>query len=178
MTNRKRNRGYWTIVLASTLLTIGALFALQEWHRSFIMLSSGEGLRAEVGAEVTGLQGAQREALSSGQMPIDRAMRLMAERGRTGSALVSPEPSTNPAPASGWLHHPDYVAAPQVDQGQEEAQEEAAPLGGDDEDRPPVESTRPDAQGTLNPQPAGAQGQASRQDPQGEAPQDDAEAAE
>lgn len=163
MSDGKRNRTYWLIVLGSTLLTVAALFGLQEWYRTYMLVSSG-GLGAEVGAEVEALHRAQREELASGRMPIERAMRLIAERGRTATAVVSPESSTDPGPASGWLHHPDYQAPPQP--GQQE--EETIPLGGGD-DRPPVEPTRAPTTGTLNPQPG--EGGADAEAPSGSAGQ-------
>lgn len=148
-----RNRSYWLMMLASTVITVGALFGLQEWYTSY-MLVSGGALGTEVGVEVKALKASQREQLASGQMPIDRAMRLMAERGRTASALVTPEPSIDPAPASGWLHDPDYVPPPDVSAQQQE--QVPPPGGGEDTNGPPVVPTRPDALGTINPQPGAA----------------------
>jgi len=152
MSERKRNRSYWMIVLGSTVLTVVALFGLQEWHRTYMLISTG-GLGTEVGAEVEALNTSHREALASGRMPIDRAMRLMVERGRTASALVVPQSSTDPGPASGWLHHPDYEAPPSVPEEPPAPEPVAPPEGPTEEGTTPIPQPQPAPQ----PQPEAAQ---------------------
>lgn len=160
----RRGIDWWAVIL-STLVTVGALFGLQEWYRSY-QYATTTSYDTAVGVQVADLQATQRQALETGPMPIDRAVRLLAERGRGASPLVTPEPSTDPAPAAGWMHHPSYQAPPPLPEqpatpqpeappAQEEAraaQEEPAPT----QERAPAQPERAPAERTPTPEPPAA----------------------
>jgi hypothetical protein len=101
----------WRGVAVSAIVTVVALFGVQEAYR-YATAGSLVSLEGEVGAEVAALKQAQRAAIETGAMPIERAMKLLADRGRMASPMVAPEASTDPGPAAGWMHHPSYEPPP------------------------------------------------------------------
>jgi hypothetical protein len=100
-------------IVGTTILTVGVLFGIQEWYRSYVSISYRE---TEWGVDTTRLDtltATQREHLTTGRMPIDRAIDLLARApSRNDHALIRPQPSSDPAPAAGWQYFPGYVAPP------------------------------------------------------------------
>lgn len=100
-------------IVGTTILTVGVLFGIQEWYRSYVSIAYRN---AEWGVDTTQLdmlQGTQREQLTTGRMPIDRAIDLLARApNRNDHALIRPEPSSDPGPAAGWKYFPGYVEPP------------------------------------------------------------------
>jgi hypothetical protein len=100
-------------VLGTAILTVGVLFGVQEWYRSYVSIAYRD---AEWGVETSqldSLQRTQREHLSTGRMPIDRAIDLLARApNRNDHALIRPEPSSDPGPAAGWKYFPGFVEPP------------------------------------------------------------------
>ncbi|MDP9148497.1 MAG: hypothetical protein M3O36_00935, partial [Myxococcota bacterium] len=68
------------------------------------------------------LRADEKERLSSGPMPIDKAMQQLAARGRTASPEIRPTPSKDLAPLQGWIKMPSQVPG-----SMEAAQQSASP---------------------------------------------------
>ncbi|MDW8362851.1 MAG: hypothetical protein RMK74_10650 [Myxococcales bacterium] len=129
------------------VLTILALFAFQEWHRHWVALKYAHLVPPDGTLVQTTLE-AQRAALSSGALPIDRAIERVARTDRMQLRAILPVPSTDPAPAAGWRHHPLYVEPPRDTPS--EAQAPTTPTQQTDG------ATAPGASAALSPQaPAG-----------------------
>lgn len=105
----------WKGVVLGMVLTIVALFGMQEWYHTYSMVTAPSLTR--VGEQPAAYEAARRQELESGPMPIVRAMQMLADRGRTASPSITPQASTEPGPAAGWLHHPGYEAPPLAGEG-------------------------------------------------------------
>lgn len=100
-------------ILGTTVLTVGVLFGIQEWYRSYVEIAYRNAEWGVDTAQLDSLQGTQREHLQTGRMPIERAIDLLARApNRNDHALIRPEPSSDPGPAAGWKHFHGYVEPP------------------------------------------------------------------
>jgi hypothetical protein len=97
--------------VGAALGVIVGLFVLQELYGSFADVRAHARL-AEAGVfpEVAAAREAEAKKLASGRMPIDRAMRALAERGRLGFPSIAPKASDDLSAMSGWIHRHDFRA--------------------------------------------------------------------
>jgi hypothetical protein len=141
------------IVTISTAVTVVGLFGVQEIYRSFAGADARRDRYAEFAAR-NEIVNNQRARLQRGRMPIDQAIRTLANESRDRLALIAPEPSADPAPAAGWMHSPRYVdpaGEPEGDDAPDDAPGEAFDdEGGTDEEEPldgPADAAPTDADG-------------------------------
>ncbi len=102
------------MILVFTLLSPAFLIALVPlFHDYFLDMTEGE-VAARVAAAPPTIRdaifAAQRQHLETGPMPIERAMREMASRGRDASPVIAPTPSDDTAAVSGWGPMEDAAA--------------------------------------------------------------------
>lgn len=121
------------LIFFYTLLTVATLGVLSFVFDSYFSAQSDDVFRHKVreqpALEVAEVKEAHRKELSSGPVPIERAMQQMAGQGRP--SLVEPEPSDERAPLEGWgenrLPHtvpPALVpAVPESEDAEDEASE-------------------------------------------------------
>ncbi|NOY91954.1 MAG: hypothetical protein GXP55_12225 [Deltaproteobacteria bacterium] len=103
------------MILVFTLLSPVLLIALVPlFHDYFLDMTEGE-VAARVAEAPPTIRdatfAAQRQHLETGPMPIERAMREMASRGRDASPVIAPTPSDDTAAVSGWGPMEDAAAA-------------------------------------------------------------------
>jgi hypothetical protein len=98
---------------AGAVFAIVVLFVAQYWYKTYAELEQQRFMASVVvGGDQIAVRDAQRARIETGPMPIDRAMRTLAQAERSRLAAVRPEASSDPAPAAGWMGHPDYVPPP------------------------------------------------------------------
>ena len=147
----------YLLMLASACITVLVLFGVYDAYGRYATLQ--QSLRLEDrGRPARELRATQEQKLGEGALPIADAMQRFASASRTTIPLIAPEASTDPAPAAGWMHHPDYqalqaeappeppapVEAPALDQAAtlDDAAEELEPAAAEPEaaeDAPPAE---------------------------------------
>ncbi len=98
--------------LGAAITTIAVLFGAQHWYASYLDVSVVHGLEvdAPMNEKLAAVRAQEQQKLSSGRMPIDRAMQALAQRGRMAFPLVAPKPSEDLSPMSGWIHQPGFTA--------------------------------------------------------------------
>ena len=91
--------------VGAAFATMIGLFVVQELAGSFADVSLHAAL-ADAGMfpELAVVRDAEKKKLASGKVPIDQAMRMIAERGRAGIRSVAPAPSEDLSPMTGWIH--------------------------------------------------------------------------
>ena len=84
---------------------------LQELIGSFADVRAHASL-ADAGMfpELAAVRDAEAKKLGSGRLPIEQAMRALAERGRTGIRSIAPAASDDLSPMSGWIHRHHFQA--------------------------------------------------------------------
>ena len=90
------------LVVHAALVTYFDHYAQAEEHRKF-----GE---AKPEALIS-LRAYEKDQLSGGRVPIDKAMQEMVARGRTASPDITPTESKDTAPLAGWPKLPSEVPA-------------------------------------------------------------------
>jgi hypothetical protein len=96
----------------TALATTAGLFALQAWYASYLDVAVVHGDRGDVpqNAKLEAVRREEQALLTSGRMPIDRAMQAIAERGRSASSQLAVQPSSDLSAMSGWIHRPGFRA--------------------------------------------------------------------
>jgi hypothetical protein len=95
------------LIIFYTALSIVTLFVLAFVFKSYFNIETTRELTTKVLAapttELTQLESRQREELTTGPMPIDRAMKRLARTSdRALLGTVEPEPSSDTAALEGW----------------------------------------------------------------------------
>ena len=100
------------VALRSALATAAALFALQLWYSSYldVAIIHGDLSAAPTDAALAAVRNEEQAKLSSGQMPIAKAMEALAQRGRNAFPQLAAKPSNDLSAMSGWLHKPGFKA--------------------------------------------------------------------
>ena len=93
-------------ILVFTIISLLALIVLVPFfHTYFIEMTEGQGAARIAEAPPTARDATfatERQHLETGPMPIERAMRDLASRGRDASPVIAPAPSDDVAALSGW----------------------------------------------------------------------------
>lgn len=146
-TTPPRNR----MILIFTLVSPALLILLVPlFHTYFTQMTEGEavtrvaesppGIRDEIFAT-------EREHLDTGPMPIERAMRDIAARGRDASPVIAPTPSDDMGAVSGWGPLADEAAVAAAEAAHAAAHPPPPPP-------PPAPSAAPVIGGASPPTPA------------------------
>ena len=108
-------------------------FLLDSYFASMMTGEYHEKVYSRGMAEVAAVRAKEAEALSKGQMPIDQAMRLLGQRGRSASPTIAPASGAGVPEVAGWSQLKRAVAeAPKAEEAPapEEAPAAEAPAPG------------------------------------------------
>jgi hypothetical protein len=96
--------------LGAALATTASLFILQIWYASYLDVAVVHGDKSDVpmGAKLEAVRKEEHAKLSSGSMPIDKAMEALAQRGRNAFPQLAAKPSGDLSAMSGWIHKPGF----------------------------------------------------------------------
>ena len=116
------------VCLGIALATAAGLFTLQIWYASYLDVAVVHGDLGDVrmGAKLEAVRNEERAKLSSGSMPIDKAMEALAQRGKSAFPKLAAKPSDDLSAMSGWVHKP--VFRPYVPRQAAAPAAEATPL--------------------------------------------------
>jgi hypothetical protein len=97
------------LFLGAAFATAIGLFVLNKWYLSYFDVQHQAKL-AEAGPyeSVVAAREEDQKLLAGGKIPIDQAMQRLAQRGRQNFSAISPAPSEDLSPLSGWIRHPAY----------------------------------------------------------------------
>lgn len=97
--------------LGAAFAVLVGLFVLQELYGSFIDVQAHASLAdAAMFPELAAARDAEAKKLAAGRLPIEQAMRGLAERGRAGFRSVAPAPSDDLSAMTGWIHRHHFQA--------------------------------------------------------------------
>jgi hypothetical protein len=98
--------------LGTALATTAGLFALQIWYSSYldVAIIHGDPSDVPMGAKLEAARNEEHAKLTSGSMPIDKAMASLAQRGRNQFPQLAVKPSDDISAMSGWIHKPGFKA--------------------------------------------------------------------
>jgi hypothetical protein len=96
--------------LGSALLTAAGLFTLQLWYSSYLDVAVVHGGRSDVSmsAKLEAVRNDEHAQLTSGRLPIARAMEALAQQGRNAFPQLAAKPSADLSAMSGWIHKPGF----------------------------------------------------------------------
>ncbi|MEM9188539.1 MAG: hypothetical protein AAGF12_05160 [Myxococcota bacterium] len=110
------------LILVIAVLTTISLAALQPLFSSYFdsvtqaqineVQVENNDYYSEWNDRENGIRVQHERALAEGPVPIDTAIARLSENSRTQIPLLAPQPSDDLQAVAGWLHHPDYEAAP------------------------------------------------------------------
>ncbi|MFW6067127.1 MAG: hypothetical protein ACOC97_02230 [Myxococcota bacterium] len=89
---------FYTILSVATLIVLGFIF--ESYFTSLTEREMETKVLSQPADELGRVRSEQLEALRTGPVPIDQAMRTVAAQGRVGS--IAPEPSDDLAALEGW----------------------------------------------------------------------------
>jgi hypothetical protein len=114
--------------LGTMLATTGGLFTLQLWYASYLDVAVIHGELSDVpmAAKLEAVRREEHAKLSSGSMPLDKAMEALAQRGRSAFPKLAAKASDDLSAMSGWVHKPGF--RPYVPRAQAAPPAEATPL--------------------------------------------------
>jgi hypothetical protein len=98
------------VCLGTALATAAGLFTLQIWYASYLDVAviHRDQSHAPMHAKLQAVREEERAKLASGQMPIDRAMEALAQRGKSEFPRLAVKPSDDISAMSGWMHKPGF----------------------------------------------------------------------
>ncbi|HEY2735993.1 MAG TPA: hypothetical protein VGI70_18475 [Polyangiales bacterium] len=97
------------IFMGAAFASLVGLFVLHTWYGTYIDVRFNDHLAANGPAEgMVAAREADQRALSSGKVPIERAMQELAERGRGAFSSVAPTASQDLSALSGWIRSPNF----------------------------------------------------------------------
>src|SRR5690242_8890745 len=93
------------VYLGTSIATAVGLFTLQAMYVSYIdvFVVHAPMETAAPDAKRVSTRDAEAKALSSGAVPIEKAIEMLAQRGRAVSNKIAPAPSTDLSAMSGWI---------------------------------------------------------------------------
>lgn len=148
-------RSEFFVYMGTAIGTTVFLFLAQQVYASYLDVSlHAEWNDAPRDAKIVEKRAAEQGALSSGKLPIDKAIELLAQRGRGASNAIAPAQSSDVSAMSGWAYRHGFTAYTPRTTAPPPAPVETAPAEGDAapaqpaEDQPtaqPVENTAPPA---------------------------------
>jgi len=95
-----RNRLILTIAIGTLFTLVGLKFVFDSYFTD--MMESEALAKIATPDEVRQLREDEHKKLTGSPLPIERAMRELAQKGRDGSPLIAPQQSTDDAPLVGW----------------------------------------------------------------------------
>ncbi len=123
-----RNGIIFFYTLLTVFILIGVKFLLDSYFASMMSAEYHEKVYSRGMAEVAAVRAQEEETLSKGQVPIDQAMRLIGQRGRSASPTIAPASGANAPEVAGWSQLKRGVAEPpKAEEEAPKAEEEAAP---------------------------------------------------
>jgi hypothetical protein len=98
------------VCLGTALATTAGLFTLQIWYASYLDVAviHGDLSHVPMDAKLQAVRDEEQAKLAAGQMPIDKAMDALAQRGRNAFPKLAVKPSTDLSAMSGWAHKPGF----------------------------------------------------------------------
>jgi hypothetical protein len=98
------------VCLGTALATTAGLFTLQVWYASYLDVAVVHGDKSDVrmDAKLEAVRNQEHAKLTSGSMPIDKAMEALAQRGRSAFPKLATKPSGDLSAMSGWIHRPGF----------------------------------------------------------------------
>jgi len=98
--------------MVAGLGTVMGLLALQQFVISYLDMGIADEIAA-AGANPTvqSLRSAEAQRLSAGKMPVEEAMKALAQRGRTGLREITPRVSDDLSAIAGWMRAPGFKPA-------------------------------------------------------------------
>jgi hypothetical protein len=96
--------------LGAALATIGALFGAEALYISYIdtHVIHGRYATAEQDEKLAAIRAEEDKKLTTGALPIDKAIEALASRGRGVSNAIAPAQSSDLSAMSGWAHRHDF----------------------------------------------------------------------
>jgi len=114
-------RSEFFVYMGAAIGTSVMLFVAQQVYASYLDVHVVHAAWNEAGrdAKVVAKREAEKQALSGGKMPIDKAIEALAQRGRGASNSIAPVASDDLSAMSGWAfrhgfaaYQPRTIAAP------------------------------------------------------------------
>lgn len=105
-------RSEFFVYMGAALGTVAALFTLQIWYASYVDVAvvHAQDHDAPADGKLEAVRSQEQAKLAGGAMPIEQAMRALAERGRAASPKLAALPSDDLSAMSGWAHRPGFKA--------------------------------------------------------------------
>jgi hypothetical protein len=96
--------------LGTALATTAGLFTLQIWYSSYLDVAVVHGDQSDVrmSAKLEAVRNEEHAKLTSGPLPIDKAMAALAQRGKSEFPKLAVKPSDDLSAMSGWIHKPGF----------------------------------------------------------------------
>ena len=118
--------------MVAGLGTVVGLLALQQFVISYLDMGiAAEIAAAEANPGVQSLRSAEAQRLSAGKMPVEEAMKALAQRGRTGLREITPRVSDDLSAVAGWMQAPGFKPATPFVVPEPELPVPVQPVGGD-----------------------------------------------
>lgn len=92
--------------LGTSIATIAVLFGLQYWYASYIDVFVVHADRSDVPQSATVVLARKQE--SEKLKALDNAKEQFAKRGRSAFSSLTPKPSDDLTPMSGWIYRPGF----------------------------------------------------------------------
>ncbi|MFT3921899.1 MAG: hypothetical protein QM778_05135 [Myxococcales bacterium] len=123
-----RNGIIFFYTVLTVFMLIGVKFLLDSYFASMMNAEYQEKVWSRGMAEVAAVRAKEAETLQKGSMPIDQAMKLLGQRGRSASPVIAPASGQGAPGVAGWSQLPRAAAeAPKAVAPAPEAAPAAAP---------------------------------------------------
>ena len=105
-------RSEFLVMMGTALATVSGLYVAQVWYASYLDVSvvQAQDGDAPMNAKLEAVRSAEQAKLAGGAIPIEQAMKAIAERGRAASPKLAALPSDDLSAMSGWIHRPGFAA--------------------------------------------------------------------
>lgn len=112
------------VILTIAFSSVVILGALNFVFKSYFQMMTDEAVHAHLrpAAELLKLREGEQRNLTSGAMPIDKAIALLGSKGRDADKDITPEPSADMGPMVGWVRAPNQAVVDRLTKEAEEAE--------------------------------------------------------